>query len=287
MKRIEWRLEKLAESFTQFKKRFWGVAAYAAVVAIGVAGAMILAGTSGVIVGELSDYYKQRHPVPGTPISSESPSRPVIIKSRGYDFAAQAVFQIRPAEGEARYQRTGGTGFLVRISKTDTVIMSNKHVCGAVIQESPAGRVMLHQGTRVWFSTVRLFSKLTDICIINVPREVAETAEPYEVAARPEASYVEGAALHVWGHPRLMPLTFVPARYINYTQDYFEQDLPATRGFGRLAAEIHPGNSGSPLLNSDGQVVGVIFAYERLPDVPPAGLFIPIKHAVDAATGQE
>jgi S1-C subfamily serine protease len=278
MKRIDWQLKKLAPFGTSFM--------------LSAALAVILFSYMSLAIQQVVTYFEHAQvvvakPTPTARSAPSKPSRPIAdeIAADSYAFARQAVFKVIPAYGERKFMNSGGTGFLFKTENGQAVIITNKHVCNGVDQELK-NQAILVQGNKSYFTTIRARSRLTDICILNVPGSLMEHRF-YEVAKNPRAEYVEGAKFFVLGHPRLMPLAMVEALYLNWTQDYFDTDLPSTRGFGRVLSEIHPGNSGSPMVNKNNEVVGVIFAYEQLPDMPATGLFIPIEHALDVINGQE
>jgi S1-C subfamily serine protease len=80
----------------------------------------------------------------------------------------------------------------------------------------------------------------------------------------PFASEVQsGTAGAVIGYPENGPLTITPAR-VGETGPVITQDSygrgPVTRELTALRGEVHSGNSGGPLIDGDGRVMGTVFA---------------------------
>ena len=103
---------------------------------------------------------------------------------------------------------------------------------------------------------VVLFDPERDLALIAVR---GLDADPLRVAATPSA----GDAGVVAGYPYGGPFTEGGAR----VQQVGRVSVPDVQGSGRsvrsiaaLAADVEPGNSGGPLLTSDGLVSGVVFA---------------------------
>lgn len=207
----------------------------------------------------------------------------VITSCAGYkeayiqDKISRSVVKITDKTG-----KRGGTGFHVKGASGETVIVTNAHVCelgrkqGYVYVASeaydsrPVPRRILEQ------------SVFTDLCAV----EALPGAEGLPVA---KAVYLK-EVYTVTGHPALMPLARasgqflgledvdVPDHVINRKNPDDKCDDPKNRivemDFFFFSAEvcmIHitavlsniqilPGNSGSPATNSNGEVVGVVFA---------------------------
>jgi S1-C subfamily serine protease len=74
------------------------------------------------------------------------------------------------------------------------------------------------------------------------------------------ASGTPGAVI---GYPENGPLTITPAR-MGATGPVITQDSygrgPVTRQLTALRGQVHSGNSGGPLVNEDGRVMGTVFA---------------------------
>jgi S1-C subfamily serine protease len=74
---------------------------------------------------------------------------------------------------------------------------------------------------------------------------------------------ISGTPGAVIGYPENGPLTVTPAR-VGATGPVITQDSygrgPITRQLTALRGEVHSGNSGGPLVNGDGRVMGTVFA---------------------------
>lgn len=170
----------------------------------------------------------------------------------------------------------GGTGFAVKGESGKEYIMTNRHVCEAqsngTIRVKPAGSFPVYR--RVVF-----MDSVHDLCLIEGVQGLA----PLSIGSNQE----KGDHLYVVGHPGLRQLTTSQGEYIGrakvdlpYDVAKREQcpgqviELPfflrfmygveflCMRSYDSLAtnAVIYPGNSGSPVVNKWGNLIGVAFA---------------------------
>ncbi|HEX3736711.1 MAG TPA: MarP family serine protease [Solirubrobacterales bacterium] len=90
------------------------------------------------------------------------------------------------------------------------------------------------------------------------------------------SSRPDGASAAVLGYPENGPYTVTPAR-IGETRETISEDSygrgPIERTITALGGDVRSGNSGGPLLDKRGKVVGVVFAATT--DGPPGGFAVP------------
>ena len=142
-----------------------------------------------------------------------------------------------------------GSGFVI----ARQYVLTNAHVVAGVTE---APRVITPSGVQ-HDATVVLYDPQTDVAILHVP---TLDAPPLKWAAAP-ASF--GADAVVVGYPLNHSLTAVPARVgraINaYGPDIY-QNHNVNRRIYPIESSVKPGNSGGPLLATNGKVYGVVFA---------------------------
>lgn len=162
------------------------------------------------------------------------------------DQAAATARSVVLVEGEACGRIQDGTGWVVE----DGLVVTNAHV----VAGEQATSVVRDDGTRLAADVVA-FDGARDLAVLAVP----DLGRPPLPMGDPAVGDV-GA---VFGHPGGGPLELSPAevaRRILATG----RDIYGSPGVDRdvleLAAELAPGDSGSPLVRSDGQVIGVVFA---------------------------
>lgn len=172
---------------------------------------------------------------------------------------------------------SGGTGFVIETPNKGKVVITNAHVCKGGEKE---GRVVLSGKALAHPVEMPILESRPeeDLCVVEAPHFL----KPLKLGKAP----VDGQHVSVLGFPFLRPLTLTEGyiRDLAYEVEFFtlldetdcnksnEKKKTIDTWFGKLevcsasyisyemTVTIYPGNSGSPLLDDNGLVIGVAFA---------------------------
>lgn len=89
---------------------------------------------------------------------------------------------------------------------------------------------------------------------------LVETRQPLQESLRVGPTPANGKSVDAVGYPKGRRLTFSPGEVVDRVDGSLFGEATDTL---RITNTIHPGNSGGPLVDEDGNVVGVVFAVER------------------------
>ncbi|RMB87138.1 MarP family serine protease [Streptomyces shenzhenensis] len=151
-------------------------------------------------------------------------------------------------EGASGNQGREGSGFVYAPQH----VMTNAHVVAGI--DSPSVRV---GGVgQVYTSQVVLFDPQKDVAVLYVPRLTAPALSFDDGARRGDSAVVAGYPQD--GGLNLQAATV--ANRIRATGQNIYSDATVTREIYSIRSTVRPGNSGGPLLTTDGRVFGVVFA---------------------------
>ncbi|MGG6294587.1 trypsin-like peptidase domain-containing protein [Leptolyngbya sp. AN02str] len=153
------------------------------------------------------------------------------VNVRVYSAASPAVVSIETATGS-------GSGSII---SADGLVMTNAHVLGS----AQTATVVLADGRRFEGEVIAFGEGGLDLAAIRIPNQ---RNLPTISLARPNSVQVGQRAFAI-GNPF--------GRFQGTFTTGIVSRVDATRGLVQTDAAINPGNSGGPLLNSQGQMIGV------------------------------
>jgi len=172
-----------------------------------------------------------------------------------------------------RKGNSGGTGIILNSSRSESQILTNKHVCG-VVENGGVVRTRSSNYQVVSYLT----SDRSDLCLLTVAADLKINTK---VAQQPPAVY---SSAHISGHPRLLPNVITHGHVSDkriievFTgiRACTEEEAGGQLGllcmiFGGMpviesyestlvTATIQPGSSGSGIYNDNNELIGVVFA---------------------------
>lgn len=173
-------------------------------------------------------------------------------------------------------EKSGGTGFAIKGDSGVDYIMTNNHVCQ--MQKNGVIRIKINEGEPVFKRVVHIDS-IHDLCLI----EGDSSLTPIRVSS----ALSKGDFVYVIGHPGLRSLTVSSGEYIGpkviemlenastrkscsgrvqelspFEQLMYQAEFICIKSFdtSEITAVSYGGNSGSPVVNKYGNLVGVLFA---------------------------
>lgn len=207
----------------------------------------------------------------------------IALTSCTSDFTEKSIVKVLNFEGTG-----GGTGWVADAKKGRKVIVTNDHVCS--VQKGGFVRIERDDGTPSLNRVLkRNFER--DLCLVE-----GVDAPSLKIAREPAKRF---DTVKVLGHPGLRPTAPATGTYTgpgiihlglepdssgncpkmaDKVGSFFGVFCVVPMEIGYTTVPIMPGNSGSPITNTDGEVIGVINSADSTGN---QGMFIPLNYLKD------
>ncbi|WP_278260626.1 MarP family serine protease [Nocardia sp. AG03] len=179
------------------------------------------------------------------PIAAVEPPDPSVLASPVAASLQQSVLRIRGVAPSCQ-RALEGSGFVVAPER----VMTNAHVVAGT------NSVSVDTARGALDATVVLFDPSKDIAVLAVPGLTAPVVPQAPAPAR------SGESAIVLGYPGGGPYTASAARVretLDLTGPTIHRDGTVEREVYTVRGQVRAGNSGGPLVDTEGQVLGVVF----------------------------
>ena len=170
-------------------------------------------------------------------------------------------------------QNSGGSGVILESHSTESIILTNSHVCGVVEH----GGLVIHEGEKYLVSAYKR-STQHDLCEIKVNSNLHVNTK---VADNAPEKYSDA---FISGHPALFPHVLTKGSFSGHMQVqvmtgmrpctdedmqspnalmcFFMGGIPIIKTYESqlVTGTILPGSSGSAVFDSNGEIAGLVFA---------------------------
>jgi len=145
-----------------------------------------------------------------------------------------------------------GTGFFVKVTDTEGYIVTNHHVIDSAI-DNESVKIKINTAEEYWSYDAEIvgWDQVADIGVLKITKKDNEEWKPLKFADRDD--YNTGDPIVIIGHGMGMPWTTTQG-HITHSQRY---GLRPYALMIQTDAVINQGNSGGPIINLEGEVVGV------------------------------
>jgi S1-C subfamily serine protease len=186
-------------------------------------------------------------PFSRTPVAPVASPDPALVNNPVVAATRPSVVKIR-SEAQRCQKVLEGTGFVVNRPNR---VMTNAHVVAG------SNKVQVFASGNPFDATVVSYDPRVDVAILDVPDLPAAPLEFAQAEAR------SGANAVVLGYPGGGNFTATPARIREAIKlsgpDIYRDPQAVTRDVYTIFANVEQGNSGGPLIDLNGRVLGVVF----------------------------
>ena len=160
-----------------------------------------------------------------------------------------------------------GSGFII---SADGYIVTNYHVIEYAVQQNSPITVMLHDGTK-YTATIVGTEQVNDLAVLKI-----DATDLTPVSFGNSDSLHVGDAVYAVGNP-LGELEFsMSSGHVSALDRVITTEESEAINMFQIDAAVNPGNSGGPVYNALGQVVGVVTAKYSSSGVEGLGFAIPV-----------
>lgn len=172
-----------------------------------------------------------------------------------YEYKGKSVVYLKSVLGGG-----SATGFQVRAESGNMYIMTNRHVCDGLLSRHATSIMWENIEGKFGFVNVVYRDSKADLCLLEPAEDISPLSIASEIYPREKVALV--------GHPGGRGLTYeegfvvesTTIRLRNYCYENRFRQCYFNYSSNHVNNIAYPGNSGSPILDFFGNVVGVLFA---------------------------